>query len=117
MADGLSGYAVGAVIGVISSLGIVAWELIKQSRVRKDDPLQRRLAVHFETYLRSPQDEAAKTELSRLLKAELKERQVPRDEWNARLISATGLVDRNLAKQHFHELVSVGKALTLKDYD
>ena len=60
--------------------------------MNRQDPLQDRLAEHFERYLAAP-DDAALEQLTLALRKELKDRQVPRTEWRFRLFSAVNLVE------------------------
>ncbi|GAA0617394.1 hypothetical protein GCM10009422_10750 [Brevundimonas kwangchunensis] len=92
-------------IGLLIAAGAIIVGTIRSRSVNKADPLQARLAGHLDTYARSPKDDAAFDQLKAGLTAELKGRSVPKDEWDFRVSSASGLVDPALSRQHLQSLV------------
>lgn len=95
-------------------VGLGLWVWVRREQVNKTDPLQFRLSGHLETYLRSAQDDTAKEALIGSIKSEFRQRQLPREEWSHRFMSAVALVDRDLAQQHSDALIRLSQDLLLK---
>lgn len=81
-------WAVGVVAAIV--IGIVGW--LRTRSVNTHDPLQDRLAEHFRRYLETGRSGDEQAALVEALRSELKQRQVPRDEWRFRLSSALNLI-------------------------
>lgn len=105
----LFAYGLGALIGV----GAIVVFMVRSRSVNREDPLQRRLANHLTAYAHSVADDAALARPKADLKAELKARSVPREEWDFRMASASGLIDPNISLERRHTLVATISSLKL----
>ena len=96
------------IIGGLGALAAIVAMVVVSFRARsvnREDPLQRRLASHIETYARSAKDDEAFDRFKADLKAELKSRSVPREEWGFRVTAATSLLDPALAGPNVNTVV------------
>ena len=100
-------------IGGLIGVGAVVVLMIRSKAVNREDALQRRLAGHIETYARSVKDDEAGARLKADLKAELKARSVPQEEWSFRIVSAGSLVDPVLQRQHTDAIIAALTRLKL----
>lgn len=108
-AENLLTYGLGALFGI----GIVVVFMVRSKAVNRDDPLQGRLANHLNAYVHSLADDAAFARLKADLKAELKARSVPREEWEFRIVSASGLIDPNISRERRDALLAAISRLKL----
>jgi hypothetical protein len=92
-------------LGALIGIGFIVVFMIRSRGVNREDPLQRRLAAHLETYARSAQDAEAFARLKTDLKTELNARSVTQDQWSFRVTSASGLIDPALSRRHFDALL------------
>ena len=98
----LVAYGLGALFVVVATIVFI----VRSRSVNREDPLQRRLADHLTAYVHSIADDAAVARLKSDLKTELKARSVPREEWDFRVVSASGLIDPNISREHRDNLIS-----------
>lgn len=105
----LVAYGLGALFAVVAMVVF----MVRSRSVNREDPLQRRLANHLTTYAHSVADDAALARLKADLKAEFKARSVPREEWDFRVASASGLVDPNISRERCDILIATLTRLKL----
>jgi hypothetical protein len=84
---------------------LVVW-LVRSRAVNRDDPLQVRLADHMRTYFQSSGSAEEGDRMVESLRRELKQRQVPRTEWDFRLSAAMDLAGKKEASQTPVDLAS-----------